>query len=186
MMLELFFFFYWLTKYRCKLWLRPENMGFNYAMPALRYLVLVVSPTFCGCAAPVYDKTPTAMCKPQQRASWRGAKLSYIALQFTLMKWPQQKADLSSPFFFPSLLGRSQNSRHWHLFVVIFTARQSETSNPREGLQLYLGPGRHVFMVLPLACHFKNENESQIFKTWELPGRCERQERKKKRLHDHW
>lgn len=75
-------------------------MGFNYAMPALRYLVLVASPTFCGCAAPVYDKTPTAMCKPQQRASWRGAKLSYIALQFTLMKWPQQKADLSSPFFF--------------------------------------------------------------------------------------
>lgn len=93
------FFFYWLTKYRCKLWLRPENMGFNYALPALRYLVLVVSPTFCGCAAPIYDKTPTAMCKPQQRASWRGAKLSYVALQFTLMKWPQQKADLSSPFF---------------------------------------------------------------------------------------
>lgn len=39
---------YWLRKYRCKLQLWPENMVFNYVLPALWYLVLVVSPTFCG------------------------------------------------------------------------------------------------------------------------------------------
>lgn len=37
------------------------------------------------------------------------------------------------------LLGLCQDNAYWHLFVVIFTACQSETSHLRKGLQLYLG-----------------------------------------------
>lgn len=39
------------------------------------------------------------MHKPQQRANWKEAKLLYIALQFTLMKWLLQKADLLFFYF---------------------------------------------------------------------------------------
>lgn len=125
---------YWLRKHRCKLWLWPENMGFNYVMPALWYLVLVVSPTFCGCTGPVYDKT--------QCYAWASAKSQLEASQtivHSIAIYINEMTTAKGRFIVPFLLGLSQYSPHWHLFVVIFTTCQSETSNLRKGLQLYLG-----------------------------------------------
>lgn len=123
-----------LREYRCKLWFRPENVGFNYVMPALWYLVLVASPTFCGYAAPVYDKT--------QCYAWASAKSQLEGSQtiaHSIAIHINEMTTAKGRFIVLFLLGLSQYSAYWHLFVVIFTTCQSETSNLRKGLQLYLG-----------------------------------------------
>lgn len=51
---------------------------------------------------PQFIIKPNIIHNPQQRANWKEAKLLYIALQFTLMKWPQKKADLLSFFLLDS------------------------------------------------------------------------------------
>lgn len=125
---------YWLWKYRCKLWLWPENTGFNYAMPALWYLVLVASPPFCGYAALVYNKT---QCYAQ--ASAKSQLEGSQTIVHSIAIYINEMTTAKGRFIVLLLLGLSQYSAYWHLFVVIFTTCQSETSNLRKGLQLCLG-----------------------------------------------
>ena len=93
---------YWLKKHKCKLWLWPENMGFIITLCLHSHIWFL----WCCLHSEVTQRQfmirHNVMHKPQQRANWRQAKWLHIALQFTLMKWPQQKADLLFFFFWVS------------------------------------------------------------------------------------